>query len=93
MGPVRTPGPRTGPTRSRQHARDIRLTRAALPHMRYHDLRHSCASFMAAQGVPAVTAKEILGHSDIRLTLNVYTHVLDEAKRKAAETMDRLFGS
>jgi integrase len=34
---------------------------------------------------------EIAGHSDIRLTQNVYTHVYDEAKREAAEAMDRLF--
>ena len=62
-----------------------------LPVMRYHDLRHSAASFLAAQGVPITVAKEILGHSDIRLTANVYTHVLDAAKREAADAMDRLF--
>ncbi len=67
------------------------LQGARLPHMRYHDLRHSAASFLAAQGVPITVAKEILGHSDIRLTANVYTHVLDAAKREAADAMDRLF--
>ncbi len=36
---------------------------------------------------------DILGHSDIRLTLSVYTHVLDESKRQAAEVMERLFGT
>ena len=61
------------------------------PAMRYHDLRHSAASFLAAQGVSITVAKEILGHSDIRLTANVYTHVLDAAKRDAADAMDRLF--
>lgn len=69
------------------------LTRAGLPHMRYHDLRHSAASFLAAQGVPITVAKEILGHSDIRLTANVYTHILDQAKRDAADAMDRLFAA
>ena len=34
---------------------------------------------------------EIAGHSDIRLTLSVYTHVYDEAKQQAADAMDRLF--
>lgn len=67
------------------------LKNAGLPAMRYHDLRHSAASFLAAQGVPITVAKEILGHSDIRLTANVYTHVLDAAKRDAADAMDRLF--
>ena len=60
--------------------------------MRFHDLRHSCATLLAAQGVPARVAMDILGHSDIRLTLGVYTHVLDESKRQAAEVMERLFG-
>lgn len=68
------------------------LARASIPPMRYYDLRHSAASLMAARGVPARLAMEILGHSDIRLTLNVYTHVLDESKRQAADAMDRLFG-
>lgn len=64
---------------------------AGLPHMRYHDLRHSAASFLAAQGVPITVAKDILGHSDIRLTANIYTHVLDAAKEEAADALDRLF--
>ncbi len=36
-------------------------------------------------------AMEIAGHSDIRLTQNVYTHVYDDAKRRVADAMDRLF--
>jgi integrase len=69
------------------------VERAGLPRMRFHDLRHSCATFLATQGVPARVAMEILGHSDIRLTLGVYTHVLDESKRDAAAVMDKLFGA
>lgn len=65
--------------------------RAGVPHLRFHDLRHSCLSLLAAQGIPARVAMEIAGHSDIRLTQNVYTHVYDEAKQQAAEAMDRLF--
>jgi integrase len=67
------------------------LDRAGLPRMRYHDLRHSCASFLAAMGVPITVAMDILGHSDVRLTANVYTHVLGDSKREAAAAMDRLF--
>jgi len=48
--------------------------RAGLPPMRFHDLRHSCLSLLAAQGIPARVAMEIAGHSDIRLTQNVYTY-------------------
>ncbi len=65
--------------------------RAGLPPLRFHDLRHSCLSLLAAQGIPARVAMEIAGHSDIRLTQNVYTHVYDEAKRQAADAIDRLF--
>ena len=65
--------------------------RAQLPPRRFHDLRHSCLSLLAAQGLPARLAMEIAGHSDIRLTQNVYTHVYDEAQRQAADAMDRLF--
>lgn len=63
------------------------LGRAALPDMRFHDLRHSCASLLAAQGVPARVAMEILGHTDIRTTQNVYTHVYDASKQEALEAI------
>jgi integrase len=66
------------------------LKRANLPHMRFHDLRHSCATLLAAQGVPARVAMEILGHANITTTLNIYTHVLDESKRAALTAMDSL---
>ena len=69
------------------------LSRAGLPDIRFHDLRHTSASLLAAQGVPVRVAMEILGHSDIRTTQNIYTHVLDDAKRAALDTMDRLFGA
>ena len=68
------------------------LERAGLPDMRFHDLRHSCASLLAVQGIPARVAMDVLGHADIRTTQNIYTHVFDEAKRQAADVMDRLFG-
>ena len=67
------------------------LKRAELAPIRFHDLRHSCLSLLAAQGIPARMAMEIAGHLDIRLTQNVYTHVYDEAKQQAADVMDRLF--
>ena len=67
------------------------LQRAGLEPIRFHDLRHSCLSLLAARGIPARMAMEIAGHSDIRLTQNVYTHVYDDAKRQVADAMDRLF--
>lgn len=63
---------------------------AKLPKQRFHDLRHACISLLGAQGVPLKVIAEIVGHSDIRLTQNVYQHVYQESKRDAAAQMDRL---
>ena len=63
------------------------LRLAGLPLMRYHHLRHGAASLMAAQGVPARVAMEILGHSQISTTMNIYTHVAQEMHHEAAELM------
>ena len=68
------------------------LARAGLPDIRFHDLRHSCASLLAANGVPARMAMEILGHTNIATTQNIYTHVYGDSKRQAADVMDRLLG-
>ena len=64
------------------------LRRAGLPHQRFHDLRHACASLLLSQGVPARVVMETLGHSQISLTLNTYSHVLPALGREAAERMD-----
>lgn len=67
------------------------LQRAGLPDVRFHDLRHSCASFLIAQGVNPRIVMETLGHSQIGLTMNTYAHVFLDAQRQAAEAMERLF--
>ena len=59
------------------------LAAAGLAQMRFHDLRHSYATLLHAQGVDARVAMELLGHSDVRLTQNLYTHVLPELKKDA----------
>jgi len=63
---------------------------AKLPKQRFHDLRHACISLLGAQGVPLKVIAEIVGHSDVRLTQNVYQHIYDDAKREAAGKMDAL---
>lgn len=65
--------------------------RAGLRPLRFHDLRHTAASFLLAQGVDARSVMEILGHSQIGLTLNTYAHVLPALKQDAADRMDTLF--
>lgn len=52
-----------------------------------HALRHSAASLLLAQGVPLKVVSEVLGHSSIRVTADVYAHLLDEAKAEAADAM------
>ena len=64
------------------------LADAKLPRRRFHDLRHSCATLLLAQGVPARVVMEILGHSQISVTMNTYSHVLPEVQREAADRMD-----
>jgi integrase len=69
------------------------LADAGLPRQRFHDLRHACASLLLAQGVPARVVMETLGHSEISLTLNTYSHVMPSVGREAAERMDQLLGA
>ena len=57
------------------------LARAELPSVRLHDLRHTAANLLLAQGVPARVVMEILGHSAIALTMNTYSHVTPEVPR------------
>ncbi len=64
------------------------LRKAGLPDIRFHDLRHSAASLMLAQGVPLRSIQDILGHSSIALTANLYAHVGERLKREAADAMD-----
>lgn len=50
-----------------------------------HELRHSCSSLLLAQGVPLKVVSELLGHSSIRVTADVYSHLLEPAKAEAAD--------
>src|SRR5262249_48148626 len=58
--------------------------------MSFHALRHSCASILLAQGVPVRDVAEVLGHSDVRLTLGTYAHVIEAGRDQAAAVMDRV---
>jgi integrase len=69
------------------------LTKAGLPSIRFHNLRHSAASLMLAQGVPLKTIQEILGHSSIAVTSGFYAHLGEQLKREAADAMDRVLGN
>lgn len=66
------------------------LAAAKLTERRYHDLRHSCASFLAARGVSQRVVMEILGHSQLSTTANIYTHIDAEQLREATGRMSDL---
>lgn len=63
---------------------------AGLRVIRLHDARHGCATLLTAAGVAPRVVMEILGHSQIAVTMNVYTHVVQDTQREAVSHMDRL---
>ncbi len=66
---------------------------AGLGHWHPHELRHSGASLMLAQGTPLHVVSEVLGHASIAITKDVYGHLVEGDKRAAAESMTGvLFG-
>jgi integrase len=70
---------------------DPLLTKAELPHFRVHDLRHFCASLLLAQGVPLIkVVSDLLGHTQISITADLYTHVLPAVRKEAIDLMDRI---
>ena len=69
------------------------LVDAKLPRLRFHDLRHTAASLLLAQGVHPRVVMEILGHSQIKLTMDTYSHVVPSLQRDAAAKIDALLGS
>src|SRR6266700_2185052 len=62
-----------------------------LPRMRFHDLRHSAATLLLAMGVHVKVVQELLGHSNITMTLNIYSHVLPSIQQDAMSKMSDLF--
>jgi integrase len=64
--------------------------KAGLGDWHIHELRHSAASLMLQQGVKIQVVSEILGHSSIKTTVDVYGHVLDPDRQHAARAMDSL---
>jgi len=66
------------------------LKREGLPRLRFHDLRHTAASLLLAENVQPRDIMEVLGHSQIGLTMNLYSHVMKSALQNAADRMDSL---
>jgi integrase len=68
------------------------LDKAGLPQRRFHDLRHSCATLLLVQGVSPRVVMDVLGHSQIDLTMNTYNHVIPDLRRDAARRLEELLG-
>ena len=71
----------------------VLLQKHGLDGIRFHDLRHSCATLMLANGEDLKKIQSWLGHSTITITLNVYSHTTDEGMRTAANRIDRAMGA
>jgi integrase len=58
----------------------------------FHSLRHTFATTLAANGCNPVTTQKMLGHSDIRMTLAIYTHATDGTQDAATAALESAFG-
>jgi len=67
------------------------LKDVGFPHMRFHDLRHSAATLLLSMGVNLKVVQEILGHSTISVTANIYSHTLPSMQKEAMSKMGDLF--
>jgi integrase len=68
------------------------LRRAELPDIRWHDLRHTCATLLLSRGVHPKMVQHLLGHGSIQLTLDRYSHWIPSMGRATAEGMDEALG-
>jgi integrase len=64
------------------------LKRAGLPQVRFHDLRHTCATLLLSKNVNPKVVSEMLGHASIAITLDTYSHVLPDMQDSAARAME-----
>ena len=64
------------------------LARAGLPRVRFHDLRHTCATLLLGRNVNPEIISEMLGHSSASITLDTYSHVLPDMQDGAARALE-----
>jgi integrase len=68
------------------------LERAGLPEIRFHDLRHTCATLLLGRGVHPKIVQELLGHATIAMTLDTYSHYLPSMGDQASGAMEDALG-
>jgi len=67
------------------------LKKHNLPHIRFHELRHSCASMLISMGFTLKDVQEWLGHSDVKMTANIYAHLDVTRKNSIADSLTERF--
>jgi integrase len=75
------------------HRFQATLKAAGLGRIRFHDLRHTCATLLLAQGVHPRLIMEILGHSQIAITMNLYAHVIPAMQKEVAAQIDAILAT
>jgi len=71
---------------------DKLLNEAGLPHMHFHDLRHSVVTLLLSMGVDPRSIQEFVGHEDITTTLGIYSHMLPSMQQGIVDKLNDLFG-
>lgn len=86
--PLGTP---LNPTRDVLEPFKLLLKKAELPDIRFHDLRHSAATLLLSLGIHPKIVQELLGHSNINITLTIYSHVLPNMQENAMSKLNDMF--
>lgn len=81
-------GTHLNPTRDVLDELKVLLTKAGLPDIRFHDLRHSSATMLLSMGIHPKIVQEILGHSQISITMDIYSHVLPTMQKEAMNKLN-----
>jgi integrase len=67
------------------------LERAGLPRIRFHDLRHTCASLLLDRNTNSKKVQELLGHATISVTMDIYSYAMPNMQDELVAEMERIF--
>lgn len=76
------------PSTISQHFKRLAKRTGLPPTVRFHDLRHTCATLLLSKGIHPKIVQEILGHSTVSITLDTYSHVLPNMQKEAVRAME-----